>query len=374
MPDLIIKPAAQSGNKVIIQDQAGGAVLTTADSGATIVNATLTAPTIGDLSNLSGTLPASLQGYIAATGGTITTLGDFKVHTFLASGTFTVTNAGSALGSQNVEVLVVGGGGSGGGDVGGGGGAGGLIEGIITQPVTATAYTITVGDGGATVTNGAQGNAGSPSYFAQGAGSQYECKAAGGGRGGDENDTGGDGGSGGGGGAGNPGFTTGNIPAPGTRAYGHDGGRRGYPSGGGGGAGTIGGSGPVFHAEYRSDSHYSGGRGRQNNIDGNNYYWAAGGGGSDWGNSLTGGAGGKGGGGGGSAYYTNCADSGNAGAGGTGGINNGGAGRGDDNAPAGAGGQNTGSGGGGSGNYWGSCGHGSGAGGKGIVIVKYKFQ
>jgi hypothetical protein len=43
MPDLIIKPAAQSGNKVIIQDQAGGAVLTTADSGATIANCTFPA-------------------------------------------------------------------------------------------------------------------------------------------------------------------------------------------------------------------------------------------------------------------------------------------------------------------------------------------
>lgn len=34
MPDLIIKPQATSGNKVIIQDQAGGAVVTTLDAGA----------------------------------------------------------------------------------------------------------------------------------------------------------------------------------------------------------------------------------------------------------------------------------------------------------------------------------------------------
>ena len=34
MPDLIIKPQATSGNKVILQDQAGGAVLTTLDAGA----------------------------------------------------------------------------------------------------------------------------------------------------------------------------------------------------------------------------------------------------------------------------------------------------------------------------------------------------
>ena len=40
MPDLIIKPTTTSGNKLILQDQAGGAVLTTADSGATLGNST----------------------------------------------------------------------------------------------------------------------------------------------------------------------------------------------------------------------------------------------------------------------------------------------------------------------------------------------
>ncbi len=34
MPDLVIKPQATSGNKVILQDQAGGAVVTTLDAGA----------------------------------------------------------------------------------------------------------------------------------------------------------------------------------------------------------------------------------------------------------------------------------------------------------------------------------------------------
>ena len=72
MPDLIIKPAAQSGNKVIIQDQAGGAVVTTADSGATIANATLNSPTLvtpalgtpasGVVTNLSGVLPVGVTG------------------------------------------------------------------------------------------------------------------------------------------------------------------------------------------------------------------------------------------------------------------------------------------------------------------------
>ena len=40
MPDLIIKPTATSGNKLILKDQAGGAVLTTADSGADYVGTT----------------------------------------------------------------------------------------------------------------------------------------------------------------------------------------------------------------------------------------------------------------------------------------------------------------------------------------------
>ena len=37
---MIIRPSSGTGNKVIVQDQAGGAVLTTADSGATLGNST----------------------------------------------------------------------------------------------------------------------------------------------------------------------------------------------------------------------------------------------------------------------------------------------------------------------------------------------
>ena len=71
MPDLIIKPAAQSGNKVIIQDQAGGAVLTTADSGATIANATLVTPALGTPASgvlTNATFPA---GHVIKTTNTI---------------------------------------------------------------------------------------------------------------------------------------------------------------------------------------------------------------------------------------------------------------------------------------------------------------
>lgn len=52
-------------------------------------------------------------GFVAATGGTITTSGDFKIHTFNSSGTFTVTDAGNPLGSNTVDYLVVAGGGGG---------------------------------------------------------------------------------------------------------------------------------------------------------------------------------------------------------------------------------------------------------------------
>ena len=41
MANLVLKPSTGAGNSVIVKDQAGGAVLTTADSGATIANATL---------------------------------------------------------------------------------------------------------------------------------------------------------------------------------------------------------------------------------------------------------------------------------------------------------------------------------------------
>ena len=60
---------------------------------------------------------------VVAEGGTTTSLGGYRIHTFttVGSNSFTVTKGG------NVEVLVVAGGGGGGGNKGGGGGAGGLI-------------------------------------------------------------------------------------------------------------------------------------------------------------------------------------------------------------------------------------------------------
>ena len=46
MANLVLKPSTGAGNSVIVKDQAGGAVLTTADSGATIANATLASPMV----------------------------------------------------------------------------------------------------------------------------------------------------------------------------------------------------------------------------------------------------------------------------------------------------------------------------------------
>ena len=108
---------------------------------------------VGDLENVQ---------YVTATGGTITTSGDFKIHTFNSSGTFTVSNAGNAAGSTTVDYLIVAGGAGGGGAGGpsngtaGGGGAGGYRESFPNPPlnaptgltVTAQAYPVTVGAGG----------------------------------------------------------------------------------------------------------------------------------------------------------------------------------------------------------------------------------
>jgi len=58
MPDLIIKPSAGAGNKVILKDQAGGIVLSTTDSGVTIENVTLVNIT-GDSTFAGNLLPTT---------------------------------------------------------------------------------------------------------------------------------------------------------------------------------------------------------------------------------------------------------------------------------------------------------------------------
>ena len=118
---------------------------------------------------------ATLPEYVAATGGTITTSGDYKIHTFTSPGTFCVSCAGNPIGSNTVDYLVIAGGGGGSGPGcathgGGGGGAGGFREGYnpgsyaasplatTALPVTVTGYPITVGGGGSTGVSGTRGS------------------------------------------------------------------------------------------------------------------------------------------------------------------------------------------------------------------------
>ena len=77
-----------------------------------------------------------------AVGGTVTTIGDQRIHTYTEVGTsnLTVTSGGF------VDVLVVAGGG-GGGCLAGGGGAGGLVY-TNSFFVEAGTYTVVVGGGG----------------------------------------------------------------------------------------------------------------------------------------------------------------------------------------------------------------------------------
>jgi len=108
---------------------------------------------------------AILDGFITATGGTITTNGSYKIHTFTTVGanTFTLTSPGSIT----AQVLVVGGGGSGGSAyAAGGGGAGGAVYNAAFT-LTSGTYTLTVGGGGARTGGGVGilGNQGSNSVF-----------------------------------------------------------------------------------------------------------------------------------------------------------------------------------------------------------------
>lgn len=152
--------------------------------------------------------------FIAATGGTTVTCGNFKTHIFTGNGCFAVSAVGNAAGSNSVDYMVVAGGAGGGtgGAGGGGGGAGGFrmsnfyglpcgqtspLANSTNLPVSVQTYPITVGAGGTAATGGAtpnNGGNGNPSVFST-------ITSTAGGFGGGYNDSEGDpGGSGGGGG------------------------------------------------------------------------------------------------------------------------------------------------------------------------------
>tara|TARA_A100001035_G_scaffold105265_1_gene82557 strand:- start:4079 stop:5467 length:1389 start_codon:yes stop_codon:yes gene_type:complete len=310
--------------------------------------------------------------FISATGGTITTSGDFKIHTFTGDGNFVVTQ-GSSAPNNNVSYMVVAGGGGGGsggspsgGNGAGGGGGGGFREGQTPQapftgsplkagsgvPVSTQSYPITVGGGGAggvptpgppyASVNGVKGD---NSVF-----STITSTGGGfGGHGANAPGQGGPGGSGGGAGGGcssaNPGGT-GNDP-PTTPAQGTNGGDGGntspdVKSGGGGGATAAGTSG-----SNPPSGNGPGGAGATTSISGSPLSFSGGGGG---------GAGNPSG----------------ASFGGSGGTGGGGAGFGNGTGDGVAGTVNTGGGGGGAGTQPGTAN--GGAGGSGKVVIKYKFQ
>ena len=325
--------------------------------------------------------------FIQATGGTITTSGDFKIHTFTGPGTFVVSSISDNPSNNTADYLVVAGGGGGAGQHSGGGGAGGTRfsdchwcapspvspNAGTALPVSVQSYPITVGSGGAGDPNPGPGSirgvSGGVSTFST-------ITSAGGGGGGKyagPEMPGLTGGSGGGGGSDTGTGGAGNTP-PVSPSQGNNGGNGASHNSGGGGGGGGGGMGAVgSNASSPNNPAGNGGAGLQINIDGNNYYWAGGGGGGIIDTASTNAAAGNGGigGGGGGGNARNSA----GGAGGGSAINCGSAGGtqptpGCGPADGGNGGTNSGGGGGGGG----SQNDGGGNGGSGVVVIRYKFQ
>jgi len=271
--------------------------------------------------NPSGPLHVKTPGGgFTATGGSVSYSGNYIVHTFTSSGTFTASSGGT------VEYLVVAGGGCGGGGWQGGGGGGGGVR-VGSLAITAGAKTVIVGAGGA--------GGGTPSANPGGNSVFDSITATGGGYGGGEPSGGGQNpGNGGSGGGGTHGATGGpTIIGTGIAGQGNNGGQGltggPYVGGGGGGAGAVG-------QNASSGKGGDGGAGVASAISGTTVYYGGGGGGT-----LRGGASGAGGIGGGGAGNT-------TGANGT---------------------ANTG-GGGGAGQGYNGVGV-SGSGGSGIVIIRY---
>ena len=311
--------------------------------------------------------------FLVASGGTETTSGNFKIHTFTGPGTFTVSNTSATAAENIVSYLVVAGGGGGGGRHGGGGGAGGFREykgpadcytasPLNGNPcgtavtVTAQAYPITVGAGGtAGIFRPApvcSGGVGGNSIFST-------ITSTGGGGGVSAGQTCGTtitrNGGAGGGGAYN-GYTnipsispnhvggSGNTP-PVTPAQGFDGGnaQSGSPYAGGGGGGAT--------AAGANAAPGTGGAGATTSITASPVAYAGGGGGGSY---IPGGAAGAGGTGGGGAG----GPEGNEGSNGTANTGGGAGGTGNDQpgSPACTSPQK------------------GGVGGSGIVVIRYKFQ
>ena len=271
----------------------------------------------------AGAVPPYDQAY---GGNTIKRVGNFWVHTFTSSGTFTPHKA------MDVEYIIIGGGGGGGFNIAGGGGAGGYRT-ATGSSVSAQDYAITVGAGGA-------GSGTNNTVGANGGGSVFNSitSLGGGGGGSGVNNVGtkngvaggsGGGGNGDNGGAGGSSSANGNNGGNGVGASSPN-----YGAGGGGGSGAVG-------ANGTNTAGGAGGAGTSSSIDGTATVRAGGGGGGSMGGTA-----------------------GVAGSGGAGAATN-------SNTTAAAATANTGSGGGGGGRTSGSSGATGGAGGSGVVIIKY---
>jgi len=361
---------------------AGNSVLSTDGQSVVLVFVDATKGWITTQDSSENIAPAQ---FVAATGGNATlTVGNFKTHVFTSPGTFCVSNAGNAGGSNKVDYHVVAGGGGSSAYTGnnqgmGGGGAGGFrqsnsvgcISASLMSPVAATcglsvpasAIPVVVGSGGAggnlpNPDSNIGGAAGSVSTF-------LSITSAGGGLSNVlQTGSNGSGGSGAGGGRGNSTTQTGgagNTP-PVSPPQGNPGGdgtplsEQGSPApapsrngGGGGGAGAVGadggspGSGAGGIGSFLADAFVGptapsyGTTGPVSNVR----YYAGGGGGAGGSSAEPGGSGG-------------------GGAGARGGPD------------GGDGTTNTGGGGGGS-NCTSYPGRG-GNGGSGIVMIRYRFQ
>ena len=223
---------------------------------------------------------------IVATGGVETTVTDggvtYKVHTFTASGDFTVSQTGL------VEYLIVAGGGSGGTGADrttGGGGAGGVITGSRAL-TTIGIFPVVIGSGGSTNTNGNLSSFDGLIASGGGCGARVGFSPSNGGSGGGARHTGAVVGTGitGQGNNGGLGYDSGNT----TLMFG---------AGGGGGAGQVG----QAASTSTTGRAGAGGSGSLSSINGtSNYYGGGGGGGAQYGTSATSyqsGLGGPGGGG-----------------------------------------------------------------------------
>lgn len=330
----------------------------------------------------SSTIQAESPSYMVATGGTVTTCGNCKIHTFTGPGTLTVTAVGNSLGSDKLGYMVVAGGAGGGGGGGGGGGAaGGFREAkgtnvcytasplaapaTITVTAGPTAYPITVGGGGTASSSGPEapsstrGGDGSNSVF-----STITAEGGGGGGGGPQA-TGNPGGSGGGSFNSPSAAGNGNTP-PVSPPQGNDGKVGGNPGGGAGGGALS------------SCSHCFGGAGGDGagtqiapasgtcGASGPLKYFAGGGGGGKPGPGPVPGP----------AQAPPAPSGFNGAAGG-----DGGGGRGDGGSTPGttagfacAGTTNTGGGGGGGGRQSNVTNYPGKAGGSGIVVIRYRYQ